>query len=66
MGQRGLGSRSDKSAHLSKMESGWQEVTILGFLFLHSAKCFSILPAGREANKKQANSHQRTLKRHKH
>ena len=38
----------------------------LRFLLLHSAKCFSILPAGREANKKQANSHQRTLKRHKH
>jgi len=33
MGQRGLGSRSDKSAYLSKMESGWQEVTILGFFF---------------------------------
>lgn len=47
---------------LSKMESGWQVVTILGFIFLRSAKCFSILPAGREANKKRTSSHQKTLK----
>lgn len=37
--------------------------TILGFIFLHSAKCFSILRAGRNPNKKKASSHQRTLKR---
>lgn len=59
---RGLESRSDKSAQFSKMESGWQGVTLLGFLRLQSAKCFSIPPAGREAEK-QANSHQRALNR---
>lgn len=63
MGQRGWESRLDKCAHLSKKERGWQGGTVLGFLFLHSAKGFSILPAGREANKKPANSYWRTLKR---
>lgn len=55
--------RFNKCVHSSKMESGWQAATILGFIFLHSAKCFSILQAGRNPNKKKASSHQRTLKR---
>lgn len=59
-GAEGVGSRSD-NLHISQ---GWKvdgKTHHLDF-FLHSAKCFSILPAVREANKKQASSHQRTLK----
>lgn len=59
-----MNSRLDKSAHFSKVESGWQVITFLGFIFLHFGKCFSILPTEREANKKQATSHQRTFQIH--